>query len=433
MIVSMHNQYRGSTVISVHVRLSTPETLYYFEESTEQYSHQISQREQRQPFSYAPLFVAGRPSLARHSRTHHNNYNQVSIPTSKPNHTEFDSFAVSAVNAPHTVSMDTAHLSLAIGRKRGMLTSQKCWNFQSPKHQKFTVIDDAIKTIAPISTICQQHSNISKTKASEQANMFRFPYPVVGWIVLTVLKGYNRLGKCAINLLEQSSPAHLVLGFMVFAAPFTHATQAITAVKEMNQPATGGTIVSISGSSFVLNSAISSLGDSLCEETLWISETSLKCIAGYGIGGSLPTLVNFLNVSSSSLTQAITYHLALLSTVISKNTLSMEVWRFTIIGGNFGVSSLSLRGRVEQTGTAATDWTAETSLICKAAAGSEMSMKVVVSIGALVASVTEIMSYGANQISSLIRMNQPVKNLEARAVIGGSNFANIRYIVLYSN
>jgi hypothetical protein len=430
MIITVHNQYRGSPMICVHVSLLPVDTSYsnYFEISTEKFLHEISQTVRHQPVDSAHLSAASQTIAAQHPHTHQHD-NQSSIFTSNPRspaHTEFD-FLDAAT--PRTVSKDNAQLAIGLHwRKFTTNPSRKCWKIQLQysKYRKFFVMKDASRIIPPISRYFRQpQANLSMKTASESVSTLRFSYPWAGWVLLTLLKGYHRFGKCGIYLLEQSSPAHLFFGWMVFAAPFTHATHAISAVKEMNQPATGGTTVSISGSVFVQYSAVSRLGDSVCEQTLWISGTSLLCNVVYGIGASLPTYVFLQNVTSSSLTQAITYHFATLSTAMSTNTLENEMWSFTIFGGNFGVSSFSSKSRVKQTGTMATDWTAETALVCKSASGSERSLKIIVSLGALVATLTEIMSYGANQISSLNRLNQPVHEHVARAVIG-SNFANHR-------
>ena len=217
----------------------------------------------------------------------------------------------------------------------------------------------------------------------------------------------------------------LALVFTLSSVPVSTAAPVISTILEGNQPTGGGTIISISGSGFLLYSTVSSLGYTSSGATTWISTTSVLTNAGYGIGGSISMSLLVDNFGSIFITQVATYDQPMISAISAPNMIGSESSSVTISGSSFAWANYSPYDRVGQSDSAATAWIADTSIFCKAPVGSFQSLILVVTLGIQVASLSEIATYETG-IGSTVGVRNVGVIAGSSISIGGYSFGNVR-------
>ena len=231
-----------------------------------------------------------------------------------------------------------------------------------------------------------------------------------------------------INLPLQSLGIRLVAIFILCWMPVSNSAPTLSAISTGNQPTNGGTIISVSGSGFVLYSTISSLGDTAAQNTLWISTSAILCNVGYGIGGSIHFNLLINNFDPVSITQAVTFDDPSMSSISMPNILGGKFLSITVTGSSFGFTDFSPIERAGQTGLVSTLWSAETSVSCKASHGFSQSIRFMISFGGAGATITDATSYDIGAISIVAGGNLGEADSSFRTLFG-SRFGTARYLI----
>eukprot|EP00277_Geminigera_cryophila_P026926 CAMPEP_0179482012 /NCGR_PEP_ID=MMETSP0799-20121207/59610_1 /TAXON_ID=46947 /ORGANISM="Geminigera cryophila, Strain CCMP2564" /LENGTH=475 /DNA_ID=CAMNT_0021294933 /DNA_START=9 /DNA_END=1432 /DNA_ORIENTATION=- len=173
-----------------------------------------------------------------------------------------------------------------------------------------------------------------------------------------------------------------------------------------NAHATGSIFVTIMGAALgaTANSQGSRTGLSASESTIWISTSSVACRQSSGVQSS-----KILHITvaphSGSMTQAISYNTASISTYEATLSGSARICTLSLYGTAFSLQDTSVQVRVGSTGAETTFWKAETSVICKQAHGTPAHDRVVLTIGERQSTVTNIHVYQPPVMSSILSSN----------------------------
>ena len=102
-------------------------------------------------------------------------------------------------------------------------------------------------------------------------------------------------------------------------------------------------------------------GNTGCEGTDWMSETSIRCRIGQLAEGSRKTVVT-IGANLGSLIRAWSADTGSLSIILGTNHPTVNTWSFTINGAGIGAVAYTVRARGGHTGCEGTEWDSETSV-----------------------------------------------------------------------
>eukprot|EP00961_Rhodomonas_salina_P015006 201664-Rhodomonas_salina.1 len=134
------------------------------------------------------------------------------------------------------------------------------------------------------------------------------------------------------------------------------------------------------------------VGTSDCEQSRWVSETSVKCLAASGLSGTLRVGMT-VGVRVSSMSEGATYDGPSKLELSILNRRSTEITSLTVMGSGLGAQTYSGEGRIEGTSCEGSGWASETSVMCRGAGGNQASAKMGITVGVRVGSLTEGMSF----------------------------------------
>ena len=172
--------------------------------------------------------------------------------------------------------------------------------------------------------------------------------------------------------------------------------------------ADGKAYVSLFGgrfSTFAFSSAVRQ-GFSGCESTLWESESSMRCLAGMGVGATRQLMITAGHLHS--LTSGFSMDIASLSAARRHNFAGTGSSSVTVHGTGLGLLSFTAMVRGGQTGCEGSEWESETSVRCLASIGSKKSRRFVMTAGVRAGSVSEAWSYDSPARMSLITASNVV-------------------------
>ena len=121
-------------------------------------------------------------------------------------------------------------------------------------------------------------------------------------------------------------------------------------------------------------------GRSGCEGTSWESDTSVRCLVGHGIRGTL-RLVMTVGERGGSVTQVWSVDMPGVSVVRRENWVGMGMLSVTVHGGSMGSTEFSGRVREGHTNCESTEWESDSSVRCLSGQGTQRSKRAVVTIG----------------------------------------------------
>ena len=175
-----------------------------------------------------------------------------------------------------------------------------------------------------------------------------------------------------------------------------------------NWPATGASSMTVLGANMDLQDPSSSMrvARTGCESTEWVSESAVTCQHAAGQGGSMWRLSVTVGERVGSLTDAYWYSMDAPSVSQGfSNTAATGSGTVSIIGGGLGHASLTAGGRVGVTASEETRWVSDHVVICQVAQGISGSWKQMLTVGRLVGSLSEAVSFDGG-LSSLTHVNQ---------------------------
>eukprot|EP00961_Rhodomonas_salina_P087157 1172183-Rhodomonas_salina.1 len=160
------------------------------------------------------------------------------------------------------------------------------------------------------------------------------------------------------------------------------------------------------------------VGNTGCEGTRWVSESSLTCKGGSGAAGSLTTYVT-AGLRSSTLTGGGSYDVGSGSGTGLGNQGSTGQGSVTVRGSSVGAGSYSAGVVTGWTGCEGTEWASDSSVSCKTGAGLTESMRAVVTVGSRAGTVSEVGSYDEGWMRGVGLANEPGTGQGSVTVSGG--------------
>eukprot|EP00961_Rhodomonas_salina_P155607 2095655-Rhodomonas_salina.1 len=179
----------------------------------------------------------------------------------------------------------------------------------------------------------------------------------------------------------------------------------VLASSQVNLAWNGSVGVTVEGSGFGKQdgSARGRVGQTGCEGTSWISESSMVGLAGRGVERSAEyTMTVGQQVGSS--TEVVSYDVSLGSSSVPANVMRGGVLT-TLTGGLLGLFDSSVSGAAGGTACEATSWVSESAARCLVAAGLGVSQRLTVTVGASVGSLTHALTFDGGVMSSTARQN----------------------------
>eukprot|EP00960_Hanusia_phi_P004845 140361-Hanusia_phi.AAC.6 len=168
----------------------------------------------------------------------------------------------------------------------------------------------------------------------------------------------------------------------------------------MNSVASGGSSSSLFGGVFAASSAVRHAFTG-SQKTLWTSDTCLLSFSPSGTGGNL-TMFATSSILWGSLSESFTYD-SPVSTISPSNipVMTQQGLRSSIFGKDFGTYSVCGASGAGSTVSESTLWLSDSVLQSRIAVGVGSTKLVSVSIGRLVDSLSQAMSFDSPQITSI--------------------------------
>ncbi|KAJ1468138.1 hypothetical protein T484DRAFT_2288480, partial [Baffinella frigidus] len=200
----------------------------------------------------------------------------------------------------------------------------------------------------------------------------------------------------------------------------------VSSTERGNTRARGGESISVTGSNFgVFSATPMARGDTACEATTWVSDSTVHCRAAGGVGRSRP-LSATVGAGVGILTEAASYDGATLSGMGKSNAPGTGSTSVTVRGAGFGLVSYSGGGRAGETAFEGTEWESDSSVKCQVPAGSFRTRVVVLTVAEATGSVTEGLSFDARVLSTVHSGNRAGTG-STSVTVQGSNFGLTTY------
>ena len=134
------------------------------------------------------------------------------------------------------------------------------------------------------------------------------------------------------------------------------------------------------------------VGHTACEATEWQSDISLVCNTARGAKETMRLAIT-VGVEVGSVTEAVSYDAPTLSSVLTRNLVTVGGVDVVLFGESFALDAYSGGARIGQTGCEASAWASDTSLACKTAGGVFATLRVIVTAGGRAGSASHAVSY----------------------------------------
>jgi hypothetical protein len=203
---------------------------------------------------------------------------------------------------------------------------------------------------------------------------------------------------------------------------FTFDSPVVTQADSRNGATSGLTSVTLSGSNFGMQSvsATSTVGETVCQTTAYVSSTSLVCASPAGtangkyvsvtVSGLLGTQLNRFSYDGPALTDLMPY-----------NAPTSAGASVTFTGTNFATADPTPTTVLGVTVCGTTKWTAVTSVTCMSPSGYGVSQHTEITVAEVVSTRLSAFSYDAPALTALVR-NAPTES-SATLSLRGVNFA----------
>ena len=198
---------------------------------------------------------------------------------------------------------------------------------------------------------------------------------------------------------------------------------AVSAVGSRNAAATGATWLVVLGAGLGVPSTTTGvrLGQTACESSDWVSDTSVRCKHSQGGRMSLRALVTVHGGGRGSISAAFSYDRVQLSSARRGNAAASGSASVTIHGAGLGLAGNTLSVRYGETACERTVWGSETAVWCAVARRTGASQSVIVTAGGRAGSTTWAHSVDVGTVSNMQRANTASTG-STRVVVLGSGF-----------
>eukprot|EP00286_Rhodomonas_abbreviata_P024601 CAMPEP_0181297044 /NCGR_PEP_ID=MMETSP1101-20121128/5026_1 /TAXON_ID=46948 /ORGANISM="Rhodomonas abbreviata, Strain Caron Lab Isolate" /LENGTH=505 /DNA_ID=CAMNT_0023401947 /DNA_START=215 /DNA_END=1732 /DNA_ORIENTATION=+ len=173
-----------------------------------------------------------------------------------------------------------------------------------------------------------------------------------------------------------------------------------------NVQSTGSVSVTVAGSGLggMSFSAWARMGHSSCEASDWESDSSVRCLSSAGVRGTVRVGVT-VGEALESMSESLSYALTL-SSLIQANAGTTGSVSVTVAGMGLGGMMQSIRRRVGQSSCEASEWVSDSSVRCMSSSGVRGTLRLGLTVGDQAGSLTEALSYGRVEISTVNVLNR---------------------------
>ncbi|KAJ1475837.1 hypothetical protein T484DRAFT_1827001 [Baffinella frigidus] len=160
-----------------------------------------------------------------------------------------------------------------------------------------------------------------------------------------------------------------------------------------------------------------------CESSEWVSDSSLFCKTGFGLGRSTSVAIT-AGVRVGTMTAVLSYNSPALSgggnaTFGRNNSPSTGSVSMTVVGSSLGLLDYTGAWRVGSTACEASEWESDSSMRCLSSGGVFGTLRVAVTAGVGVGSVTEGLSYDVPMLEGGSKKgNMPSTGSVSMTVVG---------------
>jgi hypothetical protein len=191
-----------------------------------------------------------------------------------------------------------------------------------------------------------------------------------------------------------------------------------------DHPATGTTVFSVTGVDFgVYSSSIGvRAGGSSCEASEWTSDTLVSCKVAAGVSRTLRVAVTG-GVLVGTLTKAMSYHAPVVAGVNeTTNHAATGGSSMTVSGAHFGTVDTSVKARIGGTAASASVWVSDSAVVARVSAGVGGALRVAVTAGVIVGTVSEASSYDAPSVVSVAGAGTVPTTGQTSITMSGADF-----------
>jgi hypothetical protein len=156
----------------------------------------------------------------------------------------------------------------------------------------------------------------------------------------------------------------------------------LSSSRRSNAARTGSAFVTVHGAGLG-HAALTGMmraGQTGCEGTEWVSETSVRCLVGHGSRGTRRVTLTAGELSGS-MTEALSVDVTGMSVMGRGNAAGTGSAWVTVHGGGLGLQAHTGLVRIGETGCEGTEWESETSVRCLTSSGSRETRRVVMTAG----------------------------------------------------
>jgi hypothetical protein len=193
-----------------------------------------------------------------------------------------------------------------------------------------------------------------------------------------------------------------------------------------NYASIGATFMTVQGSNMGLSTYTGRIrdGQTACEASEWISETSMRCRAATGYGSGFVVLT--AGQKASSICSACTFDVPIISSITPTNMMTVYSVSMTLAGLNFVNSDKTSTVRTGGTPCEASTWKSSSSILCKVATGISTLLGITASVKSGSGTLSNSFSYSGPTVSTTSIVNAPTRG-GAQITLRGDNSGAFDY------
>jgi len=189
---------------------------------------------------------------------------------------------------------------------------------------------------------------------------------------------------------------------------FSYDSPAVTAVLTPNLPATAAASITLLGLNFVPidRTPSVSVGGTGCATTAWTTDSAVACLQTSPLMGVSRTVLMSTVDSAATALAAFSYDAPVLTSALASLVAPLVGGdSVTVLGTNFGAADMSATGIIGRSACSTTSWTSSSAMVCVTSPGAGQALSVVVFQAGQSGTLRRAYTYGAPQITTVVRSN----------------------------
>lgn len=209
---------------------------------------------------------------------------------------------------------------------------------------------------------------------------------------------------------------------------FSYDSPVISIVERNNCPGTAGTTVTMAGSNFGVSDSLGQtaiIGLSSCQQTSYISATSLTCAVPQGAGSYIQAGVEVTS-NIGTMAAVFSYDAPIVTFVDRYNAPATGAAEITINGFNFGSEDFTPTSVMGSSSCSTTQWLSLTAVTCASGIGQGTALLTGIFVDSTAGTLVSAFSYDAPIISTAEAINAPTTS-GVSVTVTGLNFLPTDY------